>query len=195
LDICPTGAFTASGLLDSRRCISYHTIENRGWVPRELRAAFGARVFGCDDCLAVCPWNRFARESHSILLERRHDLAALSLLDLLRLTQEGFSQVFRATAVKRTKLAGILRNSCIAAGNAWAGQGAGSQPIADLCRLAQYSASPVVRGHAVWAVHRIAGDPATAGDCLAVAKTQESDPQVLAEYHAAGACSVSSPGG
>ncbi len=185
LDACPTAAFPAPGVVDSRRCISYHTIENRGFVPRELRAKFGARVFGCDECLAVCPWNRFAQTGRSELLARRHDLAQLGLVELLRLTPERFREVFRGTAVKRTKLAGLLRNACIAAGNVWAADApdpAGGRPAAaaELVRLAGHE-SPVVRGHAVWALRRVLGADRAATD-LATARAAETEPVVLAEY-------------
>ncbi len=185
IDACPTKAFPAPGLVDARRCISYHTIENRGFIPRELRSAFGERVFGCDECLAVCPWNRFARIGRSELLERRHDLAELGLLDLLRLSSERFREVFRGTSIKRTKWRGIVRNACIAAGNRWAGQGGGAAAAEvelELLRLAAHE-SPVVRGHAVWALRRIS----TAGRVvaeLARLRLEEHDPQVQAEYDA-----------
>lgn len=184
LDACPTAAFPQPGIVDARRCISYHTIENRGFVPRDLRASFGARVFGCDECLAVCPWNRFAQSGRSELLARRHDLAQLSLLELLRLTPERFREIFRGTAVKRTKLAGVLRNACIAAGNVW-GEGAADpaggrrEAAAELWRLARQE-SPVVRGHAVWALRRCLGEAATAA--LAEVRAAERDPAVLAEH-------------
>ena len=189
LDACPTAAFPEPGVVDARRCISYQTIENRGFVPRELRARFGARVFGCDECLAVCPWNRFAQIGRSELLERRHDLAELTLLDLLRLTPERFREIFRGTAVKRTKLVGVLRNACIAAGNVWvegaaapAGVDERTAVVAELLRLARHE-SPVVRGHAVWAVRQVLG-AAGAAAALAEVRATETDPAVIAEYEA-----------
>lgn len=192
---CPTGALSAPGLVDARRCISYHTIENRGFVPRELRAKFGARVFGCDECLAVCPWNRFARSGRSELLPRRFDLAELRLIELLQLTPERFREVFRGTGMKRTKLAGLLRNACIAAGNVWCAGAAVPEnldsratderdaALGELLRLARHE-SAVVRGHAVWAVRRVLGD-ADGLVALATARAAETDPAVLAEYAAA----------
>ncbi len=187
LDACPTAAFPAPGLVDARRCISYHTIENRGFVPRELRAAFGARVFGCDECLAVCPWNRFAQAGRSALLARRHDLAALGLLELLRLTPERYRELFKGTAMKRTKLTGLLRNACIAAGNVWQSGAAGSaqeraEVSAELLRLVRHE-SPIVRGHAVWAVWRVLGAAAGAA-ALTATRADEVDPAVLDEYDA-----------
>lgn len=192
LEACPTAAFPRPGVVDARRCISYHTIENRGLVPRELRARFGARVFGCDECLAVCPWNRFAQEGRSELLARRHDLGTLRLLELLRLTPERFREVFRGTGVKRTKLVGVLRNACIAAGNVWAADGTGEVPamlalpgeraeaVEELVRLARHE-SPVVRAHAVWAVRRVLGVGSGAAT-LAGVRALETDAAVLAEY-------------
>jgi len=187
LDACPTAAFPAPGVVDARRCISYHTIENRGFVPRELRAAFGGRVFGCDECLAVCPWNRFAQAGRSALLARRHDLGALGLLELLRLTPERYRELFKGTAMKRTKLAGLLRNACIAAGNVWGPGGTGSAReraavSAELLRLVRHE-SPVVRGHAVWAVWRVLGAAAGAA-ALAASRAGESDLAVIDEYEA-----------
>ena len=196
LDACPTAAFPRPGMVDARRCISYHTIENRGRVPRELRARFGSRVFGCDECLAVCPWNRFAQEGRSELLARRHDLGTLRLVELLQLTPERFREIFRGTGVKRTKLAGLLRNACIAAGNVWALNGAaetsptlalpGEQALAvtELVHLARHESS-VVRVHAVWAVRRVLGSGPGAA-ALVGAREVEADPAVLEEY--AGGC-------
>ena len=196
LDACPTAAFPRPGVVDARRCISYHTIENRGMVPRALRSRFGARVFGCDECLVVCPWNRFAQAGRSELLARRYDLGTLRLLDLLQLTPERFREVFRGTAVKRAKLTGVLRNACIAAGNVWVAGGdtaavapsslavAGERAavVAELLRLARYEL-PVVRAHAVWAVFRVLGAGAAAG-ALAECRTAENDPTVIDEYAA-----------
>jgi epoxyqueuosine reductase len=174
MDACPTQAFPAPGVVDSRRCISYQTIENRGMIPRELRPAVGARIYGCDDCLEVCPWNRFAAAGRRTLLESRGDIAGLSLRELLELTPARFAAVFRGTAIKRVKLAGLLRNACVAAGNS------GDRGLLDpLVRLASHG-SPVVRAHAVWAAGRLGG-----ADRLAAPRAAERDPQVLAEYEAA----------
>ncbi|MFT3828520.1 MAG: tRNA epoxyqueuosine(34) reductase QueG [Opitutaceae bacterium] len=188
LDACPTAAFPSPGIVDARRCISYQTIENRGYIPQELRGLFGARVFGCDECLAVCPWNRFAQAGRSELLERRHDLARLGVMELLRLTPERFREVFRGTAVKRTKLVGVLRNACVAAGNVYAASEMSSPTeraaaMEILERLARHE-SPVVRGHAVWALRRICGDERT-HRLLQETRTAETDPAVLAEYESA----------
>ncbi len=171
LDACPTQAFPRPGVVDARRCISYQTIENKGVIPAELRAAIGNRVYGCDTCLDVCPWNRFAREGRRMILSARNDIAALSLRELLELTPGRFAEVFKGTAIKRVKLAGLLRNACVAAGNS-----GDASLVGPLARLASH-ASPVVRAHAVWAVRRLG-----AGESLREARAAEADPIVLAEY-------------
>jgi epoxyqueuosine reductase len=177
LDACPTQAFPRPGIVDARRCISYQTIENRGIIPRELRAGIGARIYGCDTCLAVCPWNRFAQEGRQMLLVARDELAALSLADILTLTPERYAAVFRRTPIKRVKLAGLLRNACIVAANTRAVK---VRPL--LVELARH-ASPVVRAHAVWAVFRLSAAP-EAEALLADARAGETDRDVLAEYAA-----------
>ena len=173
MDACPTQAFPSPGVVDSRRCISYQTIENKGIIPRGLRAAIGNRVYGCDTCLDVCPWNRFAREGRRMILASRSDIARLTLADILGLTPARFAQVFRQTAIKRIKLAGLLRNACVAAGNS-------GDPayLPQLLGLASH-ASPVVRAHAVWAVRRLGGDGLLAG-----AHAGETDASVLEEHRA-----------
>ncbi|OAM88418.1 DUF1730 domain-containing protein [Termitidicoccus mucosus] len=172
---CPTAAITAPGVLDARRCVSYQTIENRGMIPRELRAGIGARIYGCDVCAEVCPWNRFAQDARSTLLEARGGVAALSLREVLELTPERFAEVFRKMPIKRVKLPGLLRNACVVAGNAGA-----ADCLDVLARLAAH-ASPVVRAHAVWAVRRIAG-PGKAPGLLEAVRMAERDEDVLAEY-------------
>lgn len=174
LEACPTDAFPSPGIVDSRRCISYQTIENKGVIPRELRAGIGTRIYGCDVCLEVCPWNRWAQAGRSVLLAARGDIATLPLRELLVLTPARFAEVFRGTAIKRLKLTGLLRNACVVAGNS--GDGSLLEP---LLRLAAHE-SALVRAHAVWAVRRLAGDGA--GELLAGVQAQEKDPFVLAEY-------------
>jgi epoxyqueuosine reductase len=181
IDACPTQAIPQPGLVDARRCISYHTIENKGLIPRELRPGIGDRIFGCDICLEVCPWNRFAREGRRLLLAARPELAALPLRELLELTPARFAAAFRRTPVKRLKLAGLLRNACVVAGNVARGGGAAHELVAPLVHLARHAA-PVVRAHAVWAVHRIAGGDA--GRLLQDARARETDPGVQAEHAA-----------
>jgi len=181
IEACPTQAIPRAGVVDARRCVSYQTIENKGVIPRELRAGIGMRVYGCDVCLEVCPWNRFARAGRKLLLSARPEIARYGLRDLLGLTPERFAEIFRRTAVKRLKLTGLLRNACVAAGNVAAGRGSESEYVAPLLRLAGHE-SPVVRAHAVWALRRIsgAGSPAL----LAEARSHETDATVLAEFAA-----------
>jgi epoxyqueuosine reductase len=178
IDACPTRAFAAPGVVDARRCVSYQTIENKGIIPRELRRGIGARVYGCDVCLEVCPWNRFAKQGRRMLLKARSDLARLSTIELLRLTPETFAEIFRGTPMKRVKLGGLLRNACIVAGNT-------QDPslLPDLIALASHPLS-LVRAHAVWAVYRLAG-AAAARNLLVDARAKENEPAVLAEYEAA----------
>ena len=182
LDACPTQAIPFPGQVDSRRCISYQTIENKGVIPRALRPGIGGHIYGCDVCLEVCPWNRFARAGRRLLVAARSGAAALDLRALLEMTPGRFAEAFRGTPIKRLKLAGLLRNACVVAGNRAAGAGAGHGLIPPLARLATHAA-PIVRVHAVWAVFRVAGRPAAAS-LLAGARAREADPEVLAEYAA-----------
>jgi epoxyqueuosine reductase len=172
LDACPTNAFSAPGVVDARRCISYQTIENKGVIPRELRAGIGDRIYGCDVCLEVCPWNRFAREGRQMLVSARYDLAELTLAEILALTPERYAEIFRRTPIKRLKLVGLLRNACVVAGNV-----GDASVLPQLVSLASTHRSAVVRAHAVWAVQRLGGTAQ-----LANARAQETDPIVLAEY-------------
>lgn len=175
MDACPTNAIRTAGVVDARRCISYQTIENRGIIPRELRAGIGARIYGCDVCLEVCPWNRFAQESRRVLLHARYDLAELLLREILALTPERFAEIFRKTPIKRTKLTGLLRNACIVAANTRA-----VDCLPAVVSLARHE-SPIVRAHAVWAVYRLVDDEG-ARDLLSEARAAETDTLVLAEY-------------
>jgi epoxyqueuosine reductase len=176
LDACPTGALPEPGVVDARRCISYQTIENKGVIPRELRRAIGNRLYGCDICAEVCPWNRFAQDAQSVLLEARPAMAQLSLREILQLTPERFAAVFKGTAVKRLKLRGLLRNACIVAANLRA-----SDCLEELVRLALEHPEPMVRAHAVWAVGEL---DETERLQETVGFAHESDPLVLAEYDA-----------
>jgi epoxyqueuosine reductase len=176
-EACPTGAIVGAGVVDARLCISYQTIENRGIIPRELRTKIGAHVYGCDVCLEVCPWNRFAQESRAVLLDARPALAKLTLAELLAMTPESFAAVFKGTAIKRVKLAGLLRNACIVAGNT-----GDRMLVPALLRLARHEL-PMVRVHAVWAVFRLLGR-SEATVQLSEARGSENDPAVLTEYDA-----------
>lgn len=151
LDACPTRAIVAPFQLDARRCIAYLTIELKGSIPVELRPAVGRRIFGCDDCLAVCPWNRFARESAWMKGACRSDLDRPDLLELLALDEAGFRRRFRETPLWRSRRRGLLRNVCVALGNA-----AGAEALPALRRAAS-DPEPLIAEHAAWAIGRIAG--------------------------------------
>ena len=174
LDACPTDAFVKPGVVDARRCVSYQTIENKGVIPRELRAGIGQRIYGCDVCLEVCPWNRFAQEGRKMLLSVRGDIAELDLREILALTPVRFAEVFRRTAIKRVKLGGLLRNACVVAGNS-----GDTALLPRLVELARAHDVALVRAHAVWAVYRLGGRALLAG-----AEATETDATVLAEYAA-----------
>ena len=171
LDICPTKAFPAPYRLDARRCISYLTIEHKGPIPREFREAMGNRIYGCDDCLAVCPWNKFASASHA--LNPREALAAPRLAELARLDDGAFRALFRKSPVKRIGRERFVRNVLIAMGNS------GDAALSAEARALLQDPSPLVRGAAVWALARLAP-----GGTWQSAKMDESDPDVIAEWDA-----------
>jgi epoxyqueuosine reductase len=149
LDICPTSAFPAPYKLDARRCISYLTIENKGPIPREFRKAIGNRIYGCDDCLAVCPWNKFAQQSREAKLSPRAELRAPDLALLARLDDPAFRKFFAKSPVKRTGRDRFIRNVLIAIGNA------NDPALANEARRLLSDASPLVRGAAVWALSQL----------------------------------------
>ena len=174
LDVCPTKAFPAPYQLDARRCISYLTIEHDGPIPREFRKAIGNRIYGCDDCLAVCPWNKFAQVTREAKLQARADRVSPRLADLAVLDHPGFKEKFAASPIKRIGRDRFLRNVLIAIGNS----GDGSLAAAAESCLAD--GSPLVRGAAVWALGQLA--PAGARDFKAVHAASEPDPGVLDEW-------------
>jgi epoxyqueuosine reductase len=177
LDICPTQAFPAPYRLDARRCISYLTIEHKGPIPRELRPLIGNRIYGCDDCLAVCPWNKFAQAGREIRLAARPALRAPDLADLARLDDAGFRALFSKSAVKRIGRTRFVRNVLIAIGNSGDAALAG-----DAGRLLD-DPSPLIRGAAVWALGRL--DRPRLERAAAARRPAEGDPQVAAEWTAA----------
>ncbi|MBM3835891.1 MAG: tRNA epoxyqueuosine(34) reductase QueG [Verrucomicrobia bacterium] len=146
---CPTGAITAPFQLDARRCISYLTIELKGSIPVEFRPAIGNRIFGCDDCLAVCPWNRFAREGKLMRDHARSDLAAPDLVELLALDEAAFKQRFAGTPMLRTKRRGLLRNVCVALGNV------GDSDAVPALNRAAADSDALIAEHARWALDQI----------------------------------------
>lgn len=146
---CPTGAIVAPYQLDARRCISYLTIELKGSIPEDLRPLIGARIYGCDDCLAVCPWNKFARAASDIAVQERDELRTPNLIDLLSLDDDGFRSKFRNSPIRRTKRRGLLRNVCVALGNI------GNIGALPALEKALKDHEPLVREHAQWAIDRI----------------------------------------
>ncbi|WP_208249184.1 tRNA epoxyqueuosine(34) reductase QueG [Rhizobium sp. T1470] len=179
LDICPTNAFPGPYQIDARRCISYLTIEHKGPIDPALRPLIGNRIYGCDDCLAACPWNKFAHEASEMKLQAREDLKEPSIEDLLSLDDASFRAFFSGSPVKRIGRDRFIRNVLIAAGNS------GDRRFVDRCRALSRDASPVVRGMAVWALSRLL----EAGEFSAFAaqKPDESDSDVLDEWRLAGA--------
>jgi epoxyqueuosine reductase len=177
LDICPTAAFPAPYRLDARRCISYLTIEHKGPIPLELRAAIGNRIYGCDDCLAVCPWNKFAQAGHEAKLEARGALLAPRLADLAALDDAEFRTMFAKSPVKRSGRDRFVRNVLVAIGNS------GDAALAPSAERLLDDSCPLVRGAAVWALGRLDRKRLTA--LAATRHRAESDPQVADEWTAA----------
>jgi epoxyqueuosine reductase len=178
LDACPTGALVAPYVLDARHCISYLTIELKGAIPRRLRPLMGNRVFGCDICQEVCPWNRrFAQTASEPAFEPRPDGVAPRLLDLITLDSEGFRLRFHGSSMQRAKRRGLLRNVAVALGN-W-----GAPVAVPLLARALRDAEPLIRGHAAWALGGIATGEAR--DVLQKAKGAETDGWVREELELA----------
>ena len=177
LDVCPTAAFPAPYQLDARRCISYLTIEHKGPIPRELRPLIGNRIYGCDDCLAACPWNKFAQAGREMKLAARAENRAPALAELARLDDAAFRARFRNSPIKRTGRDRFLRNVLIAIGNA-------NDPslAREALRLTD-DPSPLVRGAAVWALSRLA--PANFAHVAHDRRAHEKDPEVIEELDAA----------
>jgi epoxyqueuosine reductase len=155
LHACPTDAFPAPYRLDATRCISYLTIEHRGPIPEEFRAAMGNRIYGCDDCLAVCPWNRFARATDTAKLRARDDLAAPGLAELAALDDGGFRRMFAGSPVKRIGRDRFVRNVLIAIGNS------GDLSLIGVTRHLVADPDPVVAEAAAWALARLQGNGET----------------------------------
>jgi len=178
LDICPTAAFPAPYRLDARRCISYLTIEHKGPIPRELRANMGNRIYGCDDCLAVCPWNKFAQTGREMRLAARAENRMPELAELARLDDAAFRARFSKSPIKRTGRDRFVRNVLIAIGNS------GDPALAPAANERLDDPSPLVRGAAVWALGRLLAREAFTG--IAAARRQrERDAAVVEEWDAA----------
>ncbi|MEO5719736.1 MAG: tRNA epoxyqueuosine(34) reductase QueG [Chthoniobacterales bacterium] len=151
VDACPTGAITAPHQLDARRCISYLTIELKGSIPLEFRPLIGDRIYGCDDCLDACPWNRFAQVSRESAFAARPAVAQMTLRDFLALDDDGFRALFRGSPIKRIKRRGFLRNVCVALGNV------GTEKDLPALATAAGDEEPLIAEHARWAIDRIRG--------------------------------------
>ncbi len=176
LDICPTDAFPAAYRLDARRCISYLTIEHDGPIPRDLRPLIGNRIFGCDDCLAVCPWNKFAEKGRQAKLAARDDLNAPRLKDLARLDDPAFRKRFAGSPVKRIGRNRFIRNVLIAIGNS------GARDLAGEAERLIGDPAPQVRGAAIWALKRLAPD--RVASLAAIHAAREFEPDVRDEWFA-----------
>ncbi len=167
LDACPTAAFPAPYRIDARRCVSYLTIEHKGPIPRELRPLLGNRIYGCDDCLAACPWNKFAQATGEAGLLPRSELTAPRLAALAMLDDAAFRKMFSGSAVKRLGRDRFVRNVLVAIGNS------GALALADVAERLLDDAAPVVRGAAVWALARLAPERFAAMRARADAETDE----------------------
>jgi epoxyqueuosine reductase len=176
LDICPTAAFPAPYRLDARRCISYLTIEHKGPIPHEFRALIGNRIYGCDDCLAVCPWNKFAVVGREVKLAARAGLRAPLLAELTRLDDAAFRTLFTKSAVKRIGRTRFIRNVLIAVGNS------ADPGLAEEAERLVGDASPLVRGAAIWALGRLDRARLERIWLERCAKRDETDPGVIAEW-------------
>ncbi len=173
LDACPTRAFIGPYRLDARRCVSYLTIEHKGPIPRDLRAAIGNRIYGCDDCLAVCPWNKFAQTTREAKLAAREDLEHPPLAELSRLDDAGFRAFFSGSPIKRIGRSRFLRNVLIAIGNS------GDASLAAEAERLLHDPDSLLRGAAVWALARLAPQRLVALQPLARA---EADGMVRDEW-------------
>ncbi len=178
LDVCPTDAFPAPYRLDARRCISYLTIEHKGPIPRALRPLMGNRIYGCDDCLAVCPWNKFARAGREAKLAAREALRAPALGALARLDDAAFRALFTKSPIKRTGRDRFVRNVLIAIGNS------GDPTLAGEAERLLHDSSPLIRGAAVWALGRLL-PPAELASLAMRLRADEHDPAALDEWNAA----------
>ncbi|TRC96089.1 tRNA epoxyqueuosine(34) reductase QueG [Mesorhizobium sp. WSM4303] len=175
LDACPTDAFPAPYRLDARRCISYLTIENKGPIPHEFREKIGNRIYGCDDCLAACPWNKFARAASEAKLAARAELREPSLAELLQLDDATFRTFFSGSPIKRIGRDRFVRNVLIAAGNS------GDVSLASSVRVLLDDASPLVRGAAIWALARLVAE-AEFRELAAIGSNTETDATVRDEW-------------
>jgi epoxyqueuosine reductase len=179
LDICPTRAFPAPYRIDARRCISYLTIEHKGQIPVEFRAAMGNRIYGCDDCLAVCPWNKFAQAAREARFAPQNGADNLPLKDLLKLDDAAFRQGFKGSSIKRIGRDRFLRNVLVGVGNS------GDRTLVEEIAPLLNDRSPLVRGMAVWALRRLAESEEITDRLKSAHVSHERDGEVLAEWDCA----------
>ncbi|MEM6648953.1 MAG: tRNA epoxyqueuosine(34) reductase QueG [Pseudomonadota bacterium] len=172
LDICPTDAFPAPYKLDARRCISYLTIEHKGHIAEEFRSHMGNRIYGCDDCLAICPWNKFASQTEEMKFTPREELKSPLLSDLAQLDDQAFRTLFRKSPVKRIGRDRFIRNVMIAIGNS------GDSALLPIVRKNMKDPSPLVRAMAIWAWGQLKGDKQE----IHHLSHHETDPHVRREY-------------
>ncbi|HEY6102609.1 MAG TPA: tRNA epoxyqueuosine(34) reductase QueG [bacterium] len=177
LDRCPTGAIVAPFVVDARRCISYLTIELRGWIPRDLRPLMGTWVYGCDVCQDVCPHNTLVHQGRHAEFAPRRDVPFPDLVDLLHIDEPTYQERFRHSAIKRAKRQGLRRNAAVALGNL-----RDSRAVPALVQALE-DKDPIVRGHAAWALGQIGGTRARGA--LPERAARESDLEVMAELNAA----------
>lgn len=175
LDVCPTAAFPAPYQLDARRCLAYLSIEHKGQIPREFREAMGNRIYGCDDCLAVCPWNKFAQDARETRIALRDDLRLAPLTELAALDDATFRARYAGTPVKRTGRDRFVRNVLVAVGNS------GDSTLASAAEARLKDESPLVRGMAVWALARLL-DAAAFQRLKSAHAPRESDAEVVEEW-------------
>jgi epoxyqueuosine reductase len=187
LDICPTKAFPGPGKIDARRCISYLTIEHKGQIAEEFRAPMGNRIYGCDDCLAVCPWNKYAALAREAAFQPRIELTAPKLADLVQLDDTAFRQVFSTSPIKRVGRDRFVRNVLVAIGNS------GDPALAPRAEALLTDPSPLVRGMAVWALWNLLDGPAFAA-LKQHHRPGETDTGVTAEWGRAAAGAEQEPG-
>lgn len=178
LDACPTAAFPAPYQIDARRCISYLTIEHHGPIPRALRPLMGNRIYGCDDCLAACPWNKFAQQGRDLKLAAREENRAPALAELAVLDDAAFRARFPKSPIKRTGRARMVRNVLIAMGNS------GDPGHISVARALAEDGESIVRGAAAWALERLMA-PADFAALAAHMLRSETDPNVRAEWQSA----------
>ena len=175
LDICPTNAFPAPFQLDARRCISYLTIEHKGHIPHEFRRAIGNRIYGCDDCLAVCPWNKFAQTSHEAGFHPRQELTAPLLSALVQLDDVSFREFFKTSPIKRIGRARFVRNVLIAIGNS------NDKALLPYARRALDDEVDITRAAAIWAFGQLADQKTFAAE-KARRAPKETSPELRQEW-------------